>query len=133
MALGHLEVEKDLGIMNRRGRGGVPHLERGGGTPNDSPKVPNHEKITSGSSGSVSAPGIGSGMLLGTFLGSGDVVGVNSRRHGRDIDSFCFILSGGEAKCPYCSNCTQVRKKRAEAHRGAPEAKKCFRIVPQPV
>ena len=25
-------------------------------------------------------------MLLGTFLGSGDVVGVNSRRHGRDID-----------------------------------------------
>ena len=101
------------------GRSGV-----GGGYPNDRPKVPNHEKITSGSSGWASAPGIGSGMLLGTFLGFADVVGVNSRRHGCDIDSFCSILSGGEAKCPYCSNCTLVRKKRAEARREAPEAKK---------
>ena len=93
--------------------------------------MPNHEKITSGSSGWVSAAGIGSGMLLGTFLGSGDVVGANSRRHGRDIDSFCFILSDGEAKCPYGSNCTLVRKKRAEARRGSPEVKKndFFKII----
>ena len=105
-------------------RRGTPPGGGGGGTPNDRPKVPNHEKITSGSSGSVSAPGIGSGMLLGTFLGSGDFIGVRCGRHGRGIDSFCSILSGGQAKCPYCSNCTLVRKRRAETVRKCQNMKK---------
>ena len=75
-------------------------------TSNNRPKVPNHEKITSGSPGWISAAGIGSGMLLGTFLGSGDFIGVRCGRHGRGIHSFCSILSGGHANYPCCSNCT---------------------------
>ena len=74
----------------------------GAGTQNDRPKVPNHEKITSGSSGWVYAAGIGSGMLLGTLLGSRDLVGVSCDRYGRGIDSFRSNLIGGQAKCPYC-------------------------------
>ena len=101
------------------GRSGV-----GGGTQMTVRKCRTMKKSPLGVRRGSPPPNTGSGMLLGTFLGFGDVVGVNSRRHGCDIDSFCSILSGGEAKCPYCSNCTLVRKKRAEARRGAPEAKK---------
>ena len=72
-------------------------------TQNDCSEAPNHEKITSASSRWPSAAGIGSGMLLGTFLGSGDVVGVRCGRHGRGIDSFRSILSGAQAKCPNCT------------------------------